>query len=162
MLTLVAVVLPALAIPLLLWLAPTAWAMPKLTAPGSWPLQIWFMAAGGVPATIAGLLDWRFHRNGGRRVGRNEHRAELAALTCGVPLFALLTVASVVEAPGPWLVPIVAVALLMAGLIVFDEVRFHRACGRYETALHRLLVGGHAVAFLAWLSWCVDRGAVHG
>jgi hypothetical protein len=59
------------------------------------------------------------------------------------------------------LVPIFVVSFAMTGLIVFDEVRFHRACGRYEMLLHRFLVGGNGVAFLAWLSWCAERGGGH-
>ena len=82
------------------------------------------------------------------------------ALALGVPLFTLLAAASVMSKPAHLLVPIVAIALAMAGLIVFDETRFHRACGRYETLLHRLLVGGNGVAFLAWVHWCFTREPV--
>ncbi len=157
--TLIAVLLPAVAMPLLLWLAPPSWSLPRLT-PASWPVEFWCMAIAGTIATVAGVLDWRFHRSGGRRIAAAEHRAELAALTLGAPLFATLVAASVdaSTARTTWLVPTVAIALVMAGLIVYDETRFHRACGRYETVLHRLLVIGNGVAFLCWLSWCLRSG----
>jgi len=157
--SLAALLTPALAMVLLLWLAPPAWSLPRLTALASWPSAFWVMAIGGAVATCAGVLDWRFHRSGGRRIAREERRAELLALSLGVPLFALLTLASGPLPLRSVLVPIVGVALVMTGLIVFDEVRFHRACGRYETLLHRLLVGGNGTAFLAWLAWCAQREA---
>ena len=158
-LSLAALLTPALGMPLLLWLAPRAWLLPSLASPTSWPTTFWIMAIAGTTATCAGLLDWRFHRNGGRRIAPAERRAELQALSLGLPLFALLTLVS-----GPFplralLVPIVAIALGMTALIVFDEVRFHRSCGRLETLLHRLLVGGNGLAFLAWLAWCAEREA---
>jgi hypothetical protein len=159
--SLLAVLLPALAMPLLLWLAPPAWSLPRLGSLASWPVAFWLMAIAGIIATGAGVLDWRFHRGGGRRIAREERRAELQALSLGAPLFALLTLASGVLPLSSVLVPIVGVALVMTALIVFDEVRFHRACGRYETLLHRLLVGGNGIAFLAWLAWCAQREAGH-
>jgi len=147
--------------PLLLWLAPSAWSLPQLTALESWPAAFWVMATTGVIATAAGVLDWRFHLRGGRPIARAERRAELLALSLGAPLFALLTLASGPLPLRSVLVPIVGVALSMTALIVFDEVRFHRACGRYETLLHRLLVGGNGIAFLAWLAWCAERDVGH-
>lgn len=158
--TLLAVLMPALAMPLLLACAPAAWSLPALE-PSTWPTAFWLMAIAGLVATGAGLLDWRFHRNGGRHVGKSEHRAELLAMSCGGPLFAMLVVASVSSQPNVWLVPIVFTALVMAVLIAYDECRFHRVCGPYETVLHRVLVGGHTVAFLSWLSWCMQRGGGH-
>ena len=161
MLSLVAVLTPALAMPLLLWLAPSAWSLPSLFSPASWPAAFWVMAVAGMVATGAGLLDWRFHRTGGRRIAPAERRAELLALSLGVPLFALLALASGPLPLRTVLVPIVGVALGMTALIMFDEVRFHRACGGYETLLHRLLVGGNGIAFLAWLAWCAHREVVY-
>ena len=158
--TLLAVLMPAMAMPLLMAWAPSGAGLPGF-APQAWPLAFWCMALAGVVATFAGLLDWRFHRNGGRRVGKSEHRAELLAMSCGGPLFVMLAVASLSSRPNVWLVPIVLTSLVMAVLIAYDEIRFHRVCGRYETMLHRVLVGGHTVAFLAWLSWCMGRGAGH-
>ncbi len=157
--TLIAVLLPAVLMPVLLLVAGERPGLPRLFELSTWPTELWILAAAGAVATVAGVLDWAFHRGGGRVIPRAEHRAELWALALGVPLFALLAVASVARDPGPMLVPIIAVALAMAGLIVFDETRFHRACGRYETLLHRLLVSGNGVAFLAWLHWCYSRGA---
>jgi hypothetical protein len=161
-LSLVALLTPALALPLLLWLAPGAWALPDPASPSSWPASFWVMALAGTTATLAGLLDWRFHRNGGRRIAAAERRAELIALALGLPLFVLLALTSGPVPLRTLLVPIVAVALAMTALIVFDEVRFHRACGRYETLLHRFLVGGNGIAFLAWLAWCAGREVGHG
>jgi len=155
--TLLTVLMPVLLMPLLLGCAPAAWGLPSL-APSAWPAAFWVMAISGVVATVAGLLDWRFHRNGGRSVGKTERRLELMAMSCGGPMFAMLSIASVSNRPLAWLVPIVSTALVMAALIACDEIRFHRVCGRYETVLHRVLVGGHTVAFLAWLSWCMQRG----
>jgi drug/metabolite transporter (DMT)-like permease len=159
--TLFALLAPALALGVLLALAPALGLgahVPSLAAPQSWPTELWILAISGTAATAAGLLDWRFHRRGGRPVGREEHRAELLALALGIPLFALLAVASVARDPAPLLAPIVALALVMAAAIAYDETRFHRACKRYETALHRVLVGGNGIAFLAWLNWCYAGG----
>lgn len=147
--------------PLLLGLAPPSWSLPLPWSPLAWPLPFVVMAVAGAVATSAGVLDWRFHRTGGRRIPRAEQRAELMAMTLGAPLFGLLALASAAVPLRTVLVPIVAVALGMTGLIVFDEVRFHRTCGRYETLLHRLLVGGNGIAFLAWLAWCAQREADH-
>jgi hypothetical protein len=159
--TLLAVLFPALALPLLLATARSG-ALPRLLEPSTWPAQLWWIAVAGTAATVAGVLDWRFHRTGGRRVARAEHRAELLALVGGGLLFLLLTTASVLETRGWLLAPIVATALVVAGLIAFDETRFHRACGAYETRLHRVLVGGNGIAFLAWLHWCFARGGEVG
>src|SRR4029453_5121950 len=109
MLSLIAVLIPALAMPLLLWLAPPAWSLPDLASPASWPVAFRIMAIAGGIATGAGLLDWRFHRSGGRPVPRAERRAELLALSLGVPLFALLALASGPLPLRTVLVPIVAV-----------------------------------------------------
>ena len=164
MATLLALLLPPTAMALLLGLAGTLALpahLPQLLAPLEWPAELWVLVLGGSAATAAGLLDWRFHRHGSRRISRAEHRAELCALALGAPLFALLAAASVVRDPAPLLLPIVVVALAMAAAIAFDEARFHRSCSRYETALHRVLVGGNGIAFLAWLHWCY-AGAPRG
>ncbi len=161
MLSIVALLAPALGMPLLLWLAPREWLLPDLATPTSWPATFWVMALAGTTATCAGLLDWQFHRTGGRRIGAAERRAELQALLLGLPLFALLGLASGPLPLCALVVPIVAIALGMTALIVFDELRFHRACSRLETLLHRLLVGGNGLAFLAWLAWCAERELGH-
>jgi hypothetical protein len=87
---------------------------------------------------------------------------ESAALLCGVALFVLLCAASVVAWRWRLLAPIAALALLIGWLVRLDERRFHRACGRYETRLHRLLVGGNGLAFLGWLHWCFGRELLLG
>ena len=159
--SLVALLIPVLAMPLLLMLAPPGSDLPGLD-PRSWPWCYYGMAIGGSVATVAGALDWRFHRNGGRRIAAAERRAELAAMALGVPLFALLTAASLVQDARPWLLPATIVALAMTALITFDETRFHRGCSRYETALHRLLVFGNGIAFACWFGWCSCREVVDG
>ena len=61
------------------------------------------------------------------------------------------------------LLPIIVVALFTATLICYDEFVFHRKrCGVYETLLHRLLVFGNGVAWLAWMHWCFVREGTHG
>jgi hypothetical protein len=48
-------------------------------------------------------------------------------------------------------------------MICYDEFVFHRKrCGRYETMLHRLLVFGNGIAWLAWMHWCFVRERIHG
>lgn len=159
--SLVALLLPALAMALLLSLAPPGSDLPGLD-PRTWPWSFLGMAVSGGVATVAGALDWRFHRQGGRRIAPAERRAEFAALALGAPLFALLTAASLAGDARPWLLPTMVVALAMTALIMFDETRFHRACGRYETALHRLLVFGNGIAFACWFGWCSCREIVRG
>jgi hypothetical protein len=128
------------------------------------PWEIWVIALAGSVATVSGVLDWRYHRSGHTAVGGAEHRSEVAALVSGgVPLFALMAVASVTTRPEAWLVPILVVVLYTTVLICFDEFVYHRRrCGRYETTLHRLLVFGNGTAWLAWMHWCFVRGASYG
>jgi len=131
---------------------------------GRFPWEIWVIAVTGGVATASGVLDWRFHRSGQTVIGQPEHRSELAALASGgVPLFVLMSAASVSTRPALWLVPILVVVLHTTVLICFDEFVYHRRrCGRYETALHRLLVFGNGTAWLAWMHWCFVRGASNG
>ncbi len=154
--TLAALLFPALALPLLLQFA-GADHLPSLRVPALWPVELWVIAIAGIVATGAGVLDWRFHRGGLRTVSRPERRAELIALALGALLFVLLAAASAGEPRPALAVPVVAIALTTAGFIVFDETRYHQRCGRYETLLHRLLVGGNTLAFLAWFHWCFVR-----
>lgn len=158
---LIALLLPALAMPLLLWLAPPGSELPGLH-PRNWPASFVCIAVFGGIATTAGVLDWWFHRRGGRRISAAERRAECLALALGLPLFCLLSMASLARDPRPWLLPAVVVALGMTALIAYDETRFHRGCSRYETRLHRLLVAGNGLAFLCWFGWCLCREVVHG
>ncbi|QDU84622.1 hypothetical protein Pla163_17330 [Planctomycetes bacterium Pla163] len=129
-----------------------------LASPTHAPLELWLIAIFGTIASVCGVLDWRYHRAGHRIVPTLEQRAESFALVLGgAPLFVFMAVASVASTPRPWILAASAVSLYTAGAIVFDEVRFHRRCSSYETLLHRGLVGGNAIAYLAWLSWCLAR-----
>ncbi len=116
--------------------------------------------AGGI-ATAAGAADWWWHATGRRVVGPRERRVELIALAGGgLPLFALMVVASVVERPLPLLAPVLAVVAVIAALVLHDERRWHARCAPLETLFHRVLVTGQAVAWLAWAHWCfVERAA---
>ena len=76
------------------------------------------------------------------------------AMGLAAPMFVLLGCASVATRPRVLLVPVLALALVIAGVIAHDETRFHRGCTRYETALHRMLVIGNGIAFLCWTHWC--------
>jgi hypothetical protein len=127
------------------------------------PWEVWTIALAGSIATASGVLDWRFHRSGHTVIGRAEHRSEVAALASGgVPLFALMSAASVSNRPALWLIPILVVVIYVTVLICFDEFVYHRRrCGRYETMLHRLLVFGNGTAWLAWMHWCFVRGTGH-
>lgn len=163
---LLAVLLPGLLFVLGLALAPAlaadasrlAWVRPLDLAAA--PTELLVIAIGGSVATACGVLDWRYHRAGHRVVPRGEQRAEaLALLFGGLPLFVCTAAASVAAAPTPWVLGAIVAALFTAGGIVFDEVRFHRRCSRFETLLHRGLVGGNGIAWLAWMSWCLGRGA---
>lgn len=147
----------------LLALAPSprfAW----LRALDRWPVELWIIALTGTLATLAGIGDWLYHRRAGITIGPNERRCELIALACGgLPLFALMTGASLTARPAVFLLPVMAVLVFTTALIAYDEFVFHRRrCGRLETALHRTLVFGHAIAFGAWAHFCFVRGAYHG
>lgn len=124
------------------------------------PWEFWVVLLSGSLATLAGVADWRYHRSGKAAVGRPEHHSELLALVGGgLPLFALMAAASVLPRPQLLLLPVLVVALFTVVLICYDEFVFHRKrCGRYETLLHRVLVFGMGVAWLAWMHWCFVPG----
>jgi hypothetical protein len=130
---------------------------------GRYPWEFWVLLISGAVATGAGVLDWRFHRSGNTAVGRAEHHSELVALVGGgLPLFALMAAASVAPRPQLLLIPVLLVVLFIAVAISYDEFVFHRKrCGAYETVLHRLLVFGNGIAWLAWMHWCFVRGDMH-
>ncbi|HZY88459.1 MAG TPA: hypothetical protein VFE78_26715 [Gemmataceae bacterium] len=156
---LVAMLVPAVLFPLGLFLlrgdARFAW----LGDIRAYPWELWAVAACGTAATLGGALDWRFHRSGETVVGRREHRAHLLALAGGgVPLFALMAVASINSRPARFLVPVLVVLIYTVVVICYDEFVFHRRCGRFETFTHRLLTCGNGLAFLAWAHWCFVRG----
>ncbi len=135
-----------------------------LSSVALFPWELWVLLTCGIVATIAGILDWRYHRSGKTVVGAAEHRSELLALAGGgVPLFGLMAAASVMPRPQVLLLPILLVVLFTAAVICYDEFVFHRKrCATYETLLHRLLVFGNSIAWLAWMHWCFVRGGADG
>lgn len=123
------------------------------------PAELTVLALAGVAATIAGVADWAFHRRGGRAVSGSESRIELLALGGGgAPLFTLMAVATASRSAGPWLLPILVVALATAAAITYDELRFHRRAPRVERLYHATLVGGMTVAWLSWMHFVFARG----
>jgi hypothetical protein len=129
-----------------------------------YPCEFWLIALCGVVAMIAGVADWSYHRSGRTSIGSREHHCELLALgSGGLPLFFLMAMASVLERPAVLLIPVLVCVLFTTVMICYDEFVFHRKrCGWYETLLHRLLVFGNGIAWLAWMNWCFVRGGVHG
>jgi hypothetical protein len=126
-----------------------------LTDIRGYPPEYRIIAVCGPIATVSGLLDWIVHRSGETIVSRREHRAHLLALASGgVPLFVLLAFASLSPQPLRFLLPVLVLLIYTTVLISYDEFVFHRRCGRYETAMHRLLTFGNGFAFLAWSHWC--------
>lgn len=134
-----------------------------LLSPSQYPLELWIIAISGSVATAGGFGDWLFHR-AFVAAGPNERKAHLLALASGgVPLFILMAIASISTKPAHLLVPILIVLLYTTALICYDEFLFHRKrCTAIETLMHRLLVFGNGVAFLAWIHWCFVRGMIHG
>ncbi|WP_246137403.1 hypothetical protein [Myxococcus llanfairpwllgwyngyllgogerychwyrndrobwllllantysiliogogogochensis] len=135
-----------------------------LTEPLRYPWELWVVALAGTTATVAGVADWRYHRVAQLRVGPNEHRAEFLALAGGgFPLFLLMCAASVARRPLAFLLPVLIVLIGTVVLICYDEFVFHRRrCDAWEALLHRILLGGHATAFLAWAHFCFVREGLHG
>jgi hypothetical protein len=132
-----------------------------LATPTRWPWQLVVIGLAGTAATIAGVLDWAYHRQAGVVVGKHERRAELLALGLGgVPLFVLMAAASLSATPLVFLVPVLVVLVVTVAMVAFDEVAFHRRrCAPVEHLLHRVLTLGHFVAFLAWAHWTFVAGA---
>lgn len=124
------------------------------------PPLLWIIAVGGTTATLAGLLDLHYHVSGQRLVSKKERYGELIALGLGgTPLFAVMMVASASAEPSRYLTPIVILTMFTVVMVCLDEFVHHRrACTRYETMLHRVLIFGNAAAFLAWFQWIVRRG----
>src|SRR5436305_1200269 len=74
------------------------------------PWEFWAVALCGTAATVGDTLDWLFHRSGQTVVGRREHRAHVMALAGGgVPLFALMALASLSPRPAAYLLPVLVV-----------------------------------------------------
>ena len=153
-----AMLVPAVACPLGLFLLRDNARFAWLSDVGAYPWELWAIAICGTAATLGGFLDWRFHRTGETVVGRREHRAHVLALGGGgVPLFALMAAASISPRPVQFLVPVLVVLIYTVVVICYDEFLFHRRCGRFETFTHRLLTCGNGLAFLAWAHWCFVR-----
>ena len=129
------------------------------------PWQLWVIGACGTIATIGGLGDWAFHRWKAKCViGKKERNCELLALAGGgVPMFVLMAFASVRARPMQFLLPVIVVLLFTTVLICYDEFIFHRKrCRRFETVLHRMLVFGNGLAWMAWAHWCFVERAANG
>lgn len=128
---------------------------------GHWPWQLWVLAASGTAATLAGIGDWLYHRLMAKcAISRKERRCELLALAAGgIPVFLMMSMASISERPLQWLLPVMVWVILTTALICYDEFIFHRKrCQKFETLLHRVLVFGNGIAWLAWAHWCfVER-----
>ncbi len=133
---------------------------PWLTGDAPLPWQLGIVAVAGTLATAAGVADWQYHRRGGRRVGHAERRAEFLALFGGgLPLFVLMSLATLSPEPRHLLIPVLVVAGATLVLICYDEFTFHRRCSRLESMLHRVLTIGMGIAWLAWAQWCfVEHG----
>jgi hypothetical protein len=162
-LSLVALLLPGVLFGLGLFLVRDQPRYGWLFSLSEYPGEFWVILVAGGIATMAGILDWRYHRSGKTAIGRPEHRSELAALAGGgLPLFVLMAIASVLSRPQVLLVPVLIAVLLTTVMICYDEFVFHRKrCGAYETLLHRLLVFGQGTAWLAWVHWCFVKGGAH-
>src|SRR6185295_19186634 len=118
----------------------------------------------GCIATLAGMGDWAYHRWVAKCVvGKKERDCELLALAGGgVPMFVLMSLASVSRQPLAFLLPVLVVLLFTTALICYDEFIFHRRrCRRLETLLHRTLVFGNAAAWFAWAHWCFVKGGAY-
>jgi len=129
-----------------------------------YPWQLWVIAFSCGVATLAGFGDWAWHRWAARCVvGRTERNYELLALAGGgLPMFVLMTLASLSARPLQFLLPVLVVVLFTVTLICYDEFIFHRRrCRRLETVLHRLLVFGNGTAWLAWAHWCFVGRSLH-
>ena len=134
-----------------------------LKHPESYPLELWVIVFGGLVATLGGFFDWRFHRSKQLTIWVKERQCELIALgAVGAPLFILMTLASVSHHPNQYLPLVLVVLLFTVVMICYDEFVFHRKrCGKYETLLHRMLVFGNGLAWLAWANWCFVKGGVY-
>jgi Na+/glutamate symporter len=158
---LLAMLAPAVALPIGLTLLNEHPRFAWLAHPVEYPWELWAVAVCGIIATIAGIADWRMHRSGHTVVSAREHRAHVLALVGGgLPLFVLMAIASLSLRPMLLLLPVLVVLIFTVVAICYDEFLFHRRCGRYETLMHRLLTGGNGLAFLAWTHWCFVRGGI--
>ena len=126
-----------------------AWAQDFTSAP--W--QFWGIGFFGVIATVGGAGDWIFHKIY-VTVGPHEHDSHVLALGAGGLVFIFMSFASITDQPLVWLIPTLIALLLTTTLICYDEFVFHiNRCKPIETALHRMLVFGNAIALFIWLHW---------
>ena len=157
----VALVVPGVAFAAGLWWLRADPHFARVVQLRAWPWELWVIAVAGVVATLGGIGDWCFHRwVTACQIGRAERNCELLALAGGgVPLFAIMSVASLSARPLLLLLPAFTVVIFITTLICYDEFIYHRRrCKRLETVLHRLLVFGNGIAWLAWSHWCFVRG----
>ncbi|TVT43755.1 hypothetical protein FNT36_00415 [Hymenobacter setariae] len=120
------------------------------------PWQFLVVGLAGTVATLGGILDWRYHRNPlNLKIPKKERDAEAAALGLGgVPMFLLMSIATLHHKPTILLIPIVIVLIYTVVAISYDEFVFHiKRCGPVENAYHRMLVFGNGAAWLAWFHY---------
>ena len=130
-----------------------------LIRPAEYPAELVLMILFGSIATAGGIADWAFHRIY-VTAGPNERHAHWMVLgTGGVPLFILMSLASLSDSAVNFLIPTIVVSLYTAVLICYDEFMFHwKRCCKLETLFHRMLVFGNTIAWLSWMHWCFVRG----
>jgi hypothetical protein len=125
-----------------------------------YPWQVWGIGLFGIVATLGGVGDWLFHKVY-ITVGPHEHHSHMWALGAGGVVFILMALASLVDQPLSWLLPVIMALLTTVALICYDEFAFHvRRCKPFETLLHRLLVFGNGLAFFCWLHWIFVAGGI--
>lgn len=126
----------------------------NLVIPFGLPFQFYIIAVFGVVGTIGGALDWRYHRDPLKlKISKQERDAEAKALGLGgAPMFILMVLATLSNAPRYYLLPILVVLIYTVVAICYDEFVFHiKRCGKEETIYHRMLVFGNAIAWLSWI-----------
>jgi hypothetical protein len=129
--------------------------------PLRYPWEFWGIVLFGLTATAGGAGDWLFHKVY-VTVGPREHHSHMLALGAGGVVFLFMAIASWVDQPLPWLIPVLVALLVTVTLICYDEFAFHvRRCKPFETLLHRLLVLGNGAAFLCWMHWVFVAGIAH-
>ena len=144
------------------------WLLKDVNARFAWandftrsPWQFWGIGLFGIVATLGGVGDWIFHKVY-ITVGPHEHHSHILALGAGGLIFIFMSFASIADQPLYWLLPILIALLLTTTLICYDEFVFHiKRCKPIETALHRMLVFGNAVALFIWLHWIFVEEIIH-
>jgi len=117
------------------------------------PWQFFVMILFGTIATIGGILDWQFHRDPLKlKIPKKERDAEAKALGLGgLPMFILMWLAMMSNAPTSYLIPILVVLIYTVAAICYDEFVFHiKRCGKLENSYHHMLVFGNGIAWLSW------------